>query len=122
MSKFNNKLYPGCAEVVPGVFLDPDGVVYIVDKKGEVVSHVNMQPEDFIQALQDVIIATRFGPKFVRKNIEGQGNILRGLISVTQGDEAERCDECGKKVPYGIMEMEGAWHQKSCPLHTDNIT
>ena len=78
------KEYDEFLEIVPGVFVDPDQGVYIVDDIGEVVCWVDTEWQDDPSAVtatvNAVILATKYGSQAVRKNLENKGQELRDLM------------------------------------------
>jgi hypothetical protein len=91
--------YPGCTEVVPGVFISVGDAVYIADEKGEVVTwnadEVAEDGEAFTAALNGVILAALYGADAVRDNISSHGERLEELITSTLLG-------CGPKQPKRV--------------------
>jgi len=79
--------YADSTEIVPGVFVDPGDAVYIVDDIGEVASwnadEWAEDPEAVTATINACIVATKYGPAAVRKNIENKGATLMSLIEST---------------------------------------
>lgn len=80
--------YPGCSEIVPGVFVAPGDAVYIADADGEIATwnadEVAEDKEAFTAALCAVALATSRGPEAVRANIRDKGDTLDDLINDTK--------------------------------------
>lgn len=80
------KEYENLPEIVPGVFIEADAGVYIVDDVGEVVMWSPSEWEDpsaVTAALVAVALAARRGASAVRRNLETQGATVDGLITET---------------------------------------
>jgi len=79
--------YPGCNEIVRGVFIAPGEAVYIADEQGEIATwnadEVAEDPDAFTAALAAVALATKEGPQAVRDNITSKGERLRERIEAT---------------------------------------
>lgn len=79
--------YEDMTEIVPGVFVNPGDSVYIVDEQSEIVSwntdEWQNDPESITATINAVILATKYGAKAVRENIEYHGKIMDVLVAQT---------------------------------------
>ena len=79
--------YADIPEIVPGVFVSPGECVHIVDDQGEVVSWTgdewDADPESVTATINAVILAAKFGPAAVRRNIADKGQTIENLIRET---------------------------------------
>lgn len=80
--------YPGCTEVVKGVYVSDDGDVYIHDVEGEVMGWTHDElaedPKVASEAMRVVALASKRGAKAVRENITSRGTTMGSLIKHTQ--------------------------------------
>ena len=80
------KEYEKLPEIVPGVFIESEAGIYIVDDIGEVVMWSPTEWEDpsaVTAALVAVALAAKHGASAVRRNLETQGAAVDGLILET---------------------------------------
>ncbi len=79
--------YENMTEIVPGVFVNPGESVHIVDEIDEVACWNNDEwqddPESITATVNAVILATKYGAKAVRENIEYHGKIMDVLVAQT---------------------------------------
>lgn len=78
--------YEQLPEIVPGVFIEAEAGIYIVDDVGEVVMWSPSEWEDpsaVSAALHAVALAAKQGAAAVRRNLETQGTVLARLILET---------------------------------------
>lgn len=79
--------YPGCVEVVNGVFISDEGEVYIHDTEGEVCCWVHDElvedPQAATAAFTAIALAAKMGAKAVRNNLVDRGTTLGVLVKHT---------------------------------------
>jgi len=109
--------YGDIPEVVPGVFVDPGQMVYIVDARGEVVSWGEDEWADdtysVTAAVTAVAIAALDGASMVRLNIARSGEVLRSFIGLTAErlqDAVPLHDEHWRAIKT-LLQMMHLWRQ-----------
>lgn len=84
--------YPGCIELVKGVFVSDDGDVYIHDGENEIVCWT---VDEFLEdpaiaitaAIAGVALAAKQGPGAVRRNLTDKGTTLGLMIKQTMNSQ-----------------------------------